>query len=497
MSLKLLPSDLDRLASAPQGLDGQYVPQSLLKKGRPLSELQDSLQKDVRAEYFRSLLYSPQVMLNRAYLINTPVIYGDFVKASPTRDTFLKFLEEKWIIPWLYKETTFEEKPAFSVDPVGWEATRGLVGEADIPYLRLSWDERENIEKTNRLSRVFTGYVMRMALVSDEIADSFGIKDEDERKRFSQKLSEVGQYVYTVFDKEKRKFITRDDVYKKFVCVDDTPTVEGKYDQSKEFYRELKILFDLKYNVNLPDSLGIQTLTGYDLPDRATLREVDLLLATGDTKGVELDLSTLFGNIIVGKLGTGMWINSINHLTLEEISKARQTPEFGKFLKVTAELRQTAESVVKESAVPLNFEEYFLAFNNYQKAIANIVEKNYRDEIQPSIEIIIQIGGMILTLLPESNVVKVLGAVASLNDKVAALTAKVIAKGRKGLDIHNASVSRDLLKTSLLDPKGQVNSLLEKIRKSGYKVESQQSIQETEKGTLEEPGANYSQEDYQ
>jgi len=498
MCAQLVSSDLNPLASVPQGLDGQYVPENLLKKKQPLNELLGALEKFVRAEYFRSLLYSPQVVVNRAYFINSPAIFKDFIKGSDHRDTFLRFLENKWIIPWLFKERDFKDKPAFSVNQVGWEATQDLLGEADIPYSRFSWDEKENIEKANRLSRVFTGYVMRLPLVSDRLADSLGISDENERKSFSRKMTEVVKYSCDVFDDKKRKFITRDELYLKFICVDGTQAVDGYYDFNKEFCRELKLLFDLKYNVNLPDGLGIQTLTGKDLPDRAALHEIDLVLATGDFKGVELDLATLFGKILINKMNTATWINSINHLTLEDIDKARTTPEFGDFMKASADLKHLAEEATKtKAATPIDFERYFYVFNEYQRAIANNAAQRFRVEIQPAIEIIINIGGVILTLLPESKVVKLLGTIAGLKEKVAALTAKVIATGRRGLDLHNASISRDILKISLLDPKGQASQLLEMIKKSGYKLEEYKDAKAEEKGTLEKPRDYYELEDYQ
>ena len=57
-------------------------------------------------------------------------------------------------------------------------------------------------------------------------------------------------------------------------------------------------------------------------------------------------------------------------------------------------------------------------------------------------------------------------------------------------------MSRDLIKTSLADPKGQVNSLLARIQKSGYQIENINTL-EGEKGTLEEPREDYQLADYQ
>ena len=497
MNSKIIPNELDGLASAPQGLDGQYVPLKYLQKKKPLSELQKDLEKEIRLEYFRSLIYSPQVIINRAYLFNTPPIYKDFVPDSPNRNTFLNFLENKWIIPWLYKETTLEEKPNFSIDPIGWEAVSSIIGEANIPYLRLSWDESENIRKVNRLSKEYTGYIMRMAMVAEPIAYSLGIKNKETIRSFSKKLIDVGKYCYEIFDKKNRKFITRDDLYKKYICFDGTKTVDGIYDYEKEFVKELKMVFDLKYNVNLPDSLGIQTLTGVDLPDRSALQEINLIIATTDSKNYDIDLSSLFSNIILSRLSTEMWVDSINSLSLKNIHDIRETPEFQKFILEMRNLRKEANNAIVNKGNLESLNNFALSFIEYQKVIASCSEKKRIEEIQPSIEIAVKIGGIILSIIPGSKILSVLGAsISGFDAKLSEFSATIIVKGRNNHNVHDASISCDLFNSSLNEPKNQILKLIDHLKKNGYSIDYKKKW-EKDNGTLEEPSSDYELPDYQ
>jgi hypothetical protein len=276
---KLTAASLDPQATAPHGLDNQYVPNYFLKQEKTLKDVREEVLQNVRSEYLRSLLYSPQIVLNRAYIINSPAIYRDFLAPGEERMTFLSLLNEESIIPWLYKETSLDQRPAFTLDETGWGAVKEIVKEAQIPYLRLDWDEEKNIQKTNKLSIQFTGYLKQLVMIHSELAEALKINPA-RQKDFRSKLIEVARYCDDVLLDTGNDFVTRDQMYLKFICAEGTKSADGLYDYSKGFVSELKQLFDLKYNVNLPDALGIESLTAYDLPDRSALKEIELALMT-------------------------------------------------------------------------------------------------------------------------------------------------------------------------------------------------------------------------
>jgi hypothetical protein len=56
---------------------------------------------------------SPQVVINRAFLYNNPIVFGDFVPGAPDRDAFLKLLSTGAIVQLLVTEQTPADTPAF------------------------------------------------------------------------------------------------------------------------------------------------------------------------------------------------------------------------------------------------------------------------------------------------------------------------------------------------------------------------------------------------
>lgn len=482
---QLTPKDLNPLASAPQGLDNQFVPQKWLT-GKSLKQLSNKLSKEKRTEYLRSLIYSPQVVLNRAYLVNSQEINQDFLEESKQKNTFRKLMEEQVIIPYLFKEKSFEEILEFSVNEKGKVALKEITKNLDVPYLRLSWDDEENNNEAERISKVFSGYLLQMPMIGEKIANSVGIITEQGKKAFAKKLRELGRFCYDVLDDENRNYITREDVYKRFICVDGTNPSDGIYDKDKEFWKELKLLFDLKYNVNLPDRLEIHTLTGRDVPDRSALHEIDLELFDNKNDGVKLDLSKLFGEIVQGKLNEALWIESIRDLNLDNIYEVRNLPEFGIFMAATEELKESVEDSIKNKDVkPIKYSNYFEAFTNYQRAIASIASKANQSYVQPYIEMVLEFGGFILTIVAKDKMAKFSAGLTTIDDTVSSFTAKISAKALMGMDIHNASLNQDLVKTKLADPQGEVMRLREKLMKEGYTIIDKDHVDDDE-GTMED-----------
>src|SRR5690348_12670648 len=97
----LEPDQLEAGAVVPQCLDNQYVPSEVFKESAErFADFSDSdikSAKDIatRSEYIRSLVYSSQVVVNRAFFPNNPVIWQDLpnhpnVRAN--RDAYMHLL---------------------------------------------------------------------------------------------------------------------------------------------------------------------------------------------------------------------------------------------------------------------------------------------------------------------------------------------------------------------------------------------------------------------
>ena len=74
-------TQLDAFATFPQCADNQFLPLSALKglyrDNMSLRKATREREQAVRREYMRALVYSPEVVLNRAYAINEPQIFQD------------------------------------------------------------------------------------------------------------------------------------------------------------------------------------------------------------------------------------------------------------------------------------------------------------------------------------------------------------------------------------------------------------------------------------
>lgn len=282
----LLPSDLDEISVYLQCLDNQWIPQTtltnLLQHQRSRHAYETELATAVRAEYIRGLINSRQVVINRAYLKNNRQVYRDYLYDGSTRLVFKQFLNDGVVVPFLVKERSPTEDADFTTDAVGARAWADMCKETFPHCVRLSWDDAENdrlvndhlfgrtvdfAQKIQRLNPKETLHVLRGTPSSDlEIPD------------FRQRLLDVRNFVNSLEDLGPLDATgapifrtTRTHIYEHFVCTDGSPIDEGWYDAQKPFSREIKLLFDLIYNTNPSDALGIHALTPFDTPSRTAI----------------------------------------------------------------------------------------------------------------------------------------------------------------------------------------------------------------------------------
>ena len=149
--LPLERSDLKTVAVAPQSLDNQWVPRSLInemmRKKKALRDVSRRRDKAVRGEYIRALLNGEQMVINRAFLYNNPVVYHDFLPKSPDLAAFKELVAQGVIVPYLFRETTPIDQPAFGVED-GFEAWIRVAKETIPSCVRFSWQEDPNRELT-------------------------------------------------------------------------------------------------------------------------------------------------------------------------------------------------------------------------------------------------------------------------------------------------------------------------------------------------------------
>jgi hypothetical protein len=275
------PSKLSETATVPQALDNVWVPVDVLPevlKGKSIWDVKAKRDQAVKTEWRRSLAYSDQVVVNRAYLFNNPPVYTDFLPGNANRDDFGRLLDNRVIVPYLFRENPGDQPQGFAISPEGWNAWCELGGNTRATFVKLSMDPEANHERTEDMSTEFRRYVgfLDDPVPTSQIAARSAIKDK------------YGFYSY-VRDgvrrvKDQNPLFQRDDLYRAFLWVDEecsvgadgrarVPPVKRRFDPAKPYGRALKEVFDLKYNLNLADFLDRYPLLPPGYPDRSALCE--------------------------------------------------------------------------------------------------------------------------------------------------------------------------------------------------------------------------------
>src|SRR5688572_13087637 len=102
---KLTAGQLNPGAIVPQGLDNQWAPTKTLKqlvqRGTSLTSWRGR-KKAVLSEWRRSLIYAPQVVVNRVALFNNSIVVNDY--AGEDRKNFQELLRSGVIVDYLLTE---------------------------------------------------------------------------------------------------------------------------------------------------------------------------------------------------------------------------------------------------------------------------------------------------------------------------------------------------------------------------------------------------------
>lgn len=288
MATKILsPEFLSPLTTVPQCTDNQFVSRRLFSQIRGrigLKEIMEgilqgqsndlikSYRQTTQIEYKRSLLYSLQVVINRASFWNSPLLISSALGSD--RKGLVTLLAENTIVPFLLKENSFEQEPTFDVLSRGREAVESLSRDpdlAEIVCVRLGGnDEQVNARKTDDLTINFRQQLTYF-LDSDNVQEraqsiaaillgSEGTYPSRADKRviaLAERLIEMARWI-----REERP--SRNVFYQKFVTLGKSPA-DALY-REDPFTFELKVWIDLIYNSNLPRHLGSLTFVPHNFP---------------------------------------------------------------------------------------------------------------------------------------------------------------------------------------------------------------------------------------
>jgi hypothetical protein len=406
---KLINTNLDSIAVVAQCLDNQWVPRDLLgsmiENGWSLNHQDVTTRRlsDSRNEYLRSVLNSQQVIINRAFFFNNPVVYRDILHPGTAREAFTSLLRNSVLIPFLLKEISPTQEQLFTVQPAGWDSWLQVADTSGGSCLRLSWDKDENEQFVHDyLETPFRRFLLTMAAFDEEGLQRDFDLDDDRARSLMRRMREVSVWAAETED------VRRETFYEKFVVVDGTRPADGFYDQGKPFAAELKQLADLRYNTILADAVDRYALTPVQSLHRAAMQEErQLRQMTGvDTDSLmEILLRRQVFDLAQQPLDIGF-----TGLDLDHVWQARKTDEWQDYITSLRTL----------IAAPREFDtqaqDVYSRYVALAAQLSNIVgerRKGVVDRWEPVIQITIEVlGSVILIVFGHDRYAQVIGNVA-------------------------------------------------------------------------------------
>ena len=396
------PDDLELVVTAPQALDNQWMPRTLLDRMmRPDRPDDAAVEKArlplVRQEYLRSLVTSAQVAINRAYIYNCPAIYQDFTGQAAEREAFKALLGRGTIVPFLYLEPSPATAPDFQTR-AGWDGWLEIIQETRPTCLRLSWESDAQNESLAR--RRVSGTFVKFLKTVDELeaplfAYELGLGTEHVLP-LRDRLREVAAWSQERSRENLR--LNREDFYERFVLLDGTPSAKRLYDPAKPYAAELKQLIDLRYNANTPDALGSFLLTPGDTLGRRAMQEWVVVRGTSTDAAQLIDLvGRLRFDQVTEVLGA---LAAFDFLTLSDIVRLRDTAPWQRYHRALREFlaRPSLEMFEGEHGA----ESVVLAYTDVIREAGEIAGARLaRAQVErwvPAVELVVEFAGAVVSI---------------------------------------------------------------------------------------------------
>jgi hypothetical protein len=358
---KIEPSDLKDLAAVAQTLDDQWVPRAMLadmiESGRGFADVEAEREAIVRTEYLRAVLNSEQLVVNRAFFSNTPVIRRDFESPGRDREAFRRLLADEVLVPFLYKETAPYDREGSEYDePPAATLWREIARDTHMACLRLSWEPDTSLNDElirDGLSRRFHEFVetMRTKCVGggDRVFASHLKLPDDALEPMTRRMGEVRDWAQRHSD--NNVLVTRTMFYADFVAADNTRILEGRYAKDKPFAAELKLLIDLAYNTALPESIDRFPLRPEDSVHRAALQEWRGKQKPNMVSAEEVADSLIKQRLAFDRGQASLQVPALAGLGMRHIAAARETEQWARYIAALGRLVEHPELYEDQSTV--------------------------------------------------------------------------------------------------------------------------------------------------
>jgi hypothetical protein len=352
------PDELEADAVVPQCLDNQYVSdrifQHMANNGVDYEDPGVARQReaDFKNEFIRSLVYSSQVVVQRAFLKNSEFLYRNYLPGNPVnRAAFATLLREGAVVPCLFKEDSLLDSLIFDLREDGDRALRDMLAEVphDIPCVRLAVDPNENRRRTASMETNFGVQLTRPEFMSDEQRNAMAVElfaepevlqQPGEWDRFGAALDQFMQRLHASTSRLRAdgRTLRRQDIYRENFAADgrDDNVVLGRFasDAHHPFLLELKKYVDLIYNTNLPDHLGRYTFTPAHMPSRMAVQDYagkgysheQLAEVLTDADALEYIRQSF-----MARAQAAMGLPLLRELSVADVTAIRKLPEWTEF----------------------------------------------------------------------------------------------------------------------------------------------------------------------
>ena len=397
MSQLIGPDGLEADAVVPQCLDNQYVSahvfEDMIDRGVDYEDpkVAEARERDFRTEFIRSLVYSSQVVIQRAHLKNSEFLYKNYVPENVVDlKAFATLMRNHAIIPYLYLESSLTDEQEFGVREEGDRAVRALLQEAgsDILCVRLAVDDQANARAADIMATDFgvgltrlnhLDSLQRNAMASELFEDPSQLHQHGRGwDEFEQAVDDLANFAFTkaaALRRENKK-ITRQHVYKDRFAAGGSNTERGdnvklgrfrKPDTTNPFPLELKKYVDLVYNVNLPDHLRRYTFTPVNMPSRMALQDAPRQGFTHDEIATAIsDMEALewIRRSFTARTQAAMKLPLLSELGVADVVAIRDFPEWESF-------KNAQQQILRDPLRCLdNIEAFQESFDHFQSALS-------------------------------------------------------------------------------------------------------------------------------
>jgi hypothetical protein len=475
--------DLRIGAVVPQCLDVHYLPDQVYREmtsGTPQEYSDEAVftgrQRSAHFEYRRALIYSPQVVINRAFLFSE-LVYRDFLDERVNirnRNAFANLVEQHAIIPFLIGKSIAEDALTLDYPKKGGEAVESLSPLIDeIHCVRLSLDDAANRTQVGALGRMFRQFCLALGdALNDREAllqtagELYGVPLEDEALTlFGETLVKISRYVQEQGD------FKRETIYKGLFVRDGTEHHRGAFysESEKPFLLAQKKLVDLRYNSNLPDLLGRFTLTPLRMPTRAALdpwAEVENALSEPNLEAWLEDLRGRAASTFFNGMHQTFSLPALSDLTIADVLAVRSLPEWSEFIA-------EQENILGDGLKALDrLERFGQALAKFQRAFSDWHYRTYGrsrkiEEYTSSVSVCISVGGATIAGFSGGDFLEIVGTgqlSAFIPRRVKGWVARLAVEVRDRTQrIHpDLSYSIDLVRDSMYVTREDLEDLFQK-----------------------------------